>query len=244
MENASKALTMAGAVLLTIMILGMGVYFYSQFKSFPSKQEEAAELEQITKFNQDYESYYKQKMYGVDVVTVLNKAISNNKKYANSINGRLLKGENNYYIDVQIKLLTSVVSSALQYKEVENSNGLIDTILLENQTIRGKIDGKGLDKSFVLTTLLPAKTTINLLDENETQVYMNKNIETILENFETVKIKLAGTDKFDEFNYTIVNSGLTDFKRKFFKCTSIEYNEDTSRVSRLIFEEISRSGGE
>lgn len=238
MENASKALMMAGAILLTIMVLGLAVYFYTQFKQFPGKQEEALEMEQITKFNQEYESYYKQKMYGVDVVTVLNKAINNNKKYANPINGKYLKNTNNYYIDVQIKLLSPVISYATQYKELEGSTRL------ENQTIRGKIDGKGLDRSFILRTWLPAKTIINLLDENEDQVYMNKDIEQILEDFETVKIKLAGTDKFDEFNYTIVKSGLTDFKRKFFRCTNIEYNKETTRVSRIVFEELSRGEGE
>lgn len=244
MENATNALMIAGAILLTIMIMGLATYFYAQFKEFPQIQEEAVQLEQIAKFNQDYESYAKQKMYGVDVVTVINKAINNNKKYANALNGKYVKGANNYYIDVQLTLLTSVASYATQYKEAKDSNGLIDTIQLENQEIRGKVNGKGADKTFKLRVWLPAKTVINLLDENADQVYMNENLTEILGDFETVKIKLAGTDKFDEFNYTIVNSGLTDFKRKFFECTDIEYNKETSRVSKIVFKELPRSGGD
>ena len=244
MENATNALMMAGAILLTIMILGLATHFYTQYKEFPKTQEAAIELEQIAKFNQDYESYVKQKMYGVDVVTVLNKAINNNKKYANALSGKYVKGENNYYIDVQLTLLSPVESTATQYKEAKDSNGLIDTILLQNQEIRGKVDGKGADKTFNLRVWLPAKTVINLLDEKADQVYMNQDITQILGDFETVKIKLAGTDKFDEFNYTIVRSGLTDFKRKFFECTGIEYNQETSRVSKIIFKELPRSGGD
>ena len=106
------------------------------------------------------------------------------------------------------------------------------------------MDGKGADKTFNLRVWLPAKTIINLLDEKADQVYMNQDITQILGDFETVKIKLAGTDKFDEFNYTIVRSGLTDFKRKFFECTGIEYNQETSRVSKIIFKELPRSGGD
>ena len=72
MENASKALMIAGAVLITILVLGIAMYFFTQFREFPKEQEAAIEREQIAKFNQEYESYNKQKMYGVDVVTILN----------------------------------------------------------------------------------------------------------------------------------------------------------------------------
>lgn len=238
MENASKALMIAGAVLITIIVLGMAIYFYSQMKKFPHEQEAALERQQIAKFNQEYESYSKQKMYGVDVVTVLNKAISNNKRYANFINGKYLKDENNYYIDVEITLVTPVSSSAIQYKEVAGSNGMVDAIPIENKTIRGQVNGKGKVEEFELKVVLPAKTTINLLDETEDQYYMNNDIKFLENNIENVKIKLSGTEKFDEFNYTLVNNGFTDFKRKYFECTGIEYNKDTSRVSKIIFKEI------
>ena len=67
---------------------------------------------------------------------------------------------------------------------------------------------------------------------------MNEDIQALLKDFETVKIKLSGTEKYDEFNYTLVSSGFTNFKRKYFECTGIEYNKETSRVSKLIFKEI------
>lgn len=238
MENASKALMIAGAVLITLLVLGIAMYFFTQFREFPKEQEAAIEREQIAKFNQEYESYNKQKMYGVDVVTILNKAISNNKSYANFINGKYLKDENNYYIDVQVTLLTPVSSSAVQYKEIPDSNGKVDTIPIENKTIRGKIEGKGKEETFTLGEVLPAKTSINLLEETSDQVFMNEDIQALLKDFETVKIKLSGTEKYDEFNYTLVSSGFTNFKRKYFECTGIEYNKETSRVSKLIFKEI------
>lgn len=236
MENASKALMMAGAVLLTILILGMVVYFYSQFKSFPREQEAAKEQQQITKFNEEYESYQKQKMYGVDVVTIMNKAINNNKKYANFITGKYLLGENNYYIDVQVTLLTPISSSAIQY--IPGTDGLIDTIPLKNRTIRGKINGKGKEESFKLEQVFDAKVPFTLLEFNDTEAFMDRKIEEFLKDFETVKIQLSGETKFDEFNYTVVSSGFTDFKRKYFECTGIEYNKETSRVSKIMFKEL------
>lgn len=239
MENASKALMIAGAVLITIMVLGIVMYFYAQLKEFPKEQEAAIERQQIAKFNQEYESYYKQKMYGVDVVTVLNKAISNNKKYAHFINGKYLKDENHYYIDVEITLLKPVSSEAMQYREIEDTNGMVDSIPIENKTITGYVDGKkSKQKTYELGVVFEAKKPINLLEEDDTQVFMNDDIVAILQDFETEKIQLKGETKYDEFNYTLVYSGFTDFKRKYFECVGIEYSNETSRVSKVIFKEL------
>ena len=39
-------------------------------------------------------------------------------------------------------------------------------------------------------------------------------------------------------NYQMIYSGFTDFKRKIFKCTNIEYSDVTGRVNLLGFEEV------
>ncbi len=47
----------------------------------------------------------------------------------------------------------------------------------------------------------------------------------------------------DDRNYTKVYDGFTVFKRKFFKCTKIEYSDETGRVNKLEFVEIIPTGG-
>lgn len=253
MENASKALMMAGSVLLTILVLGMLMLLFTQISEAPRAQEEALELAQITKFNREYESYDKEEMYGVDVVTVLNKAIANNKSYANPINGKYLKEDNNYYIDVEIKVWTDVVASATEYREVNDSNGItvsvngkdekrwVDVIPIKGKKVSGYIDGGTEHIEIDLNeTSFKAGTTKNLLEESGTQVFMNEGIVGFLGKEETYKIKKDGTTKFDDYNYTIIDSGLKEFKRKRFKCTGVILNPETSRVSKIKFEEILR----
>lgn len=242
MENASKALVMAGAILITIMVLGMFIFFFAQLKEFPEQQDEAKKLAQVSKFNQEYESYYKKKMYGTDVVTIMNKVITNNKKYADSITGRYNIEKDNYFIDVEITLLKDVISYATQYKEVSESNGLIDNIPYDKGTIKGYVNGnKKNEKTFILGTKLK-KGKINLLTKDNFQYFSNTSLEKFFSDGETYKIQLTSgenkADKFDEFNYTMVYSGFTEFKRKYFECTGIEYDVETARVSKISFKEI------
>lgn len=242
MENASKALLIAGSVLLTLIVLAIFIYFFTQFHEFPEQQQEAIKQEQIAKFNREYESYNKQKMYGVDVVTVMNKVISNNERYADKISGRYLLEDNNYFIDVEVTLLSDVISYATQYIEVEDSNGLIDTKTYNKGTIKGLVNGKkGQEKTFELGKVFDSKK-IKLLEETSFEYFMNNDIEKFFSDAETYKIKLTSggdvVDKYDEFNYTLVYSGFTDFKRKLFSCTGVEYNPETARVSKIYFKEI------
>lgn len=253
MENASKALMMAGSVLLTILVLGMIMLLFTQIREAPRAQEEALEQAQITKFNREYESYDKQEMYGVDVVTVFNKAIANNKSYGESSTNRYRKVDNNYYIDVEIKVLTDVKASAIEYREVTNSNGItvndngkeekrwVEQIPVSGRQIKGYLDGKPWtsDKDWEKPVFRASEGKKNLLEEAGKYVIMDNDIVEFLGKDETIKI-ITNLDRPD-YNYIVISSGLKEFKRKYFKCTGIEYNKSTSRVSKIKFEEIPKS---
>jgi len=247
LENASKALVMAGAVLITIMVFGMAMYFMLQFKEFPEQQEEALRQKQISEFNQEYESYNKQKMYGVDVVTVINKAINNNKTYAHFLTGEYRLGDNNHYIDVQVILKSPIQSYAIQYYEDTESYDATsnnDKLVLDRPIYDQIIYEEGSKKQIKLGDVWQAREPITLLTFAETKAIMNEKMEEFFKGFDSYKIRLKGAKKIDEFNYTVVYSGFTDFKRRFFQCTEVQYDPETARVSKLVFEEIRSSESE
>lgn len=252
MENASKGLMIAGSILLTIMVVGMLVYFLSQYRQFPQAQAEAQRAAQVTKFNREYESYDKKKMYGTDVATIVNKAINNNKKYADQRTGQyIIDEENNHYINVEITLLTDIQRYARQYYEVqqpdEETKSYVANEVYTEGVIRGYINGDrtrevvyNLDEE-----IFPAGKTISLIEEHGNLMIPNKTIEDFFTDDATVRIQLtsggaaeADKSKFDSRNYTEVYSGFTDFKRSYFKCTSIHYDEETSMIDEITFEEI------
>ena len=104
MENATKALSIAANILLAVMILSVIMYMYNKIRVHPIEQEKALLVEQAEEFNRQFEVYDKKIMYGTDVLSAVNKAISNNEKY---VTGKWLSGAlspTEHAIDIQVVL--------------------------------------------------------------------------------------------------------------------------------------------
>ena len=80
MENASKALIIAGGILFALLIIGMAVTMWITLGDFNSTQDEAKSQEQLAAFNKQFESYQRQIMRGADLASIINKINDNNNK--------------------------------------------------------------------------------------------------------------------------------------------------------------------
>ena len=117
MDNAQKALEMAAGVLLAVMIMSLIAYFFTNISAWPEEEDQMETAEQLSKFNLEYEIYDKKAMYGVDVISCLNKAQSNNEKYAEG--GSFLIGDKygkDYLIDVHVKINSYLKESIEIYR--------------------------------------------------------------------------------------------------------------------------------
>ena len=97
MENAPKALLMAGGVLLGIMILSLAVYLFSNFGSTSSTIHENIEANQISQFNSQFMQYVgKENVTIYDVISMANLATENNKYYEFDKRATMPTGNDNY----------------------------------------------------------------------------------------------------------------------------------------------------
>ncbi len=78
MENASKALIMAGGVLVAVMILTMGVYLFQAIGSFSQTYDERLQQENTNTFNSKFEQYIRE-INAQEMVTLINLAIQTNE---------------------------------------------------------------------------------------------------------------------------------------------------------------------
>ncbi len=82
MENASKALLMAGGVLIGIMIVSLAVLLFSNFGGTSSEIHNNIEENQATQFNSQFTSYVgKDNVTIYDVVSMAKLATQNNQNY-------------------------------------------------------------------------------------------------------------------------------------------------------------------
>lgn len=171
MENASKALLMAGEILIAILIIGLIVYMFNSAGQLFKTSEDVEQTEQITAFNKEYEAYDRKLMRGTDIISIINKVNSNNKKY---------KELSEYQITVEFELVED-----LGYKKTVDNDKTVIVLDVDNKISKGKYNN----------------------NSNEWLTIKN-NVEAF-----------------------------TDFKRRVFDCTKMEFSDETGRVNRMYFKE-------
>ena len=95
MENASKALFIAGGVLLGILFATFVVYVATQMRETFGKYKEDLNRETIVEFNQQYQKYSQRKLTYQDIASLINQANNDNKKQEFPTTIKIYRGSKN-----------------------------------------------------------------------------------------------------------------------------------------------------
>lgn len=115
MENSSKALLIAGGILIALIILSAFLIMHARLNSFSKRQETLKQQEQIEKFNAQYEAFNKKIMYGVDVITLTNKVNQNNLDHA---------GDSLYIITLKLNNEVLTQTNNIEHKGMFKCTGM------------------------------------------------------------------------------------------------------------------------
>ncbi|MEE0789823.1 MAG: hypothetical protein U0M05_00775 [Clostridia bacterium] len=136
MENASKALIIAGAILLAILIIGLGIFIYRQAANTVS--DTGMDQLAIQQFNGQFENYIKDNVSGATVKSLIqlvktNNAVEDSSKtitlnYETGLNESGINSVEKY--DVSVKnasgndgYVNGVIKNILIKKHVEKKSG-------------------------------------------------------------------------------------------------------------------------
>ena len=122
MENASKALLIAGGVLIAILIVSVLVVTLNIANSNQRTREKALATEQLAEFNQKYEAYNKKALRGTDIITLKNMA----KSEGNAVTVKVTNGTEE--IDVSIEKNKTAIFACTK---VEYNNGRISALTFQ-----------------------------------------------------------------------------------------------------------------
>lgn len=127
MENASKALMMAGGVLIGMMLLSLIVFTFQYTADFAKSYEDINEQNRLAAFNNQFEVYNRKGVKMQEIITIVNLA-----KDLNSKNGV----ENNEADPLYIKIVC-------ESKSLEKYNSDDLYLYMENNTfVPAEIAGK------------------------------------------------------------------------------------------------------
>ena len=122
MENASKALLIAGGVLIAILIVSVLVVTLNIVNSNQRTREKALATEQLAEFNQKYEAYNKKALRGTDIITLKNMA----KSEGNAVTVKVTNGTEE--IDVSIEKNKTAIFACTK---LEYNNGRISALTFQ-----------------------------------------------------------------------------------------------------------------
>ncbi len=127
MENAAKALTIAGTILISVLVISAVVFMYRDLTSVKRQDAENQKVQEITDFNKSFESFDKT-LNGAKMLSLANKIQDYNTKYVDRmsegyknidlcIDGKIANGDGiewyKYYSELQSK-----VDTMMNYKYI------------------------------------------------------------------------------------------------------------------------------
>ena len=80
MENASRALTMAGGILIALLIIGALVLMFNQIGDYEKGKSSDEKLSQVVEFNKQFTQYTYDDIKGYELISLINKVIDYNGK--------------------------------------------------------------------------------------------------------------------------------------------------------------------
>ena len=102
MENASKALIMAGSMLIALMILGALLLMFSNLSSYQEVHTQSTREAQVIEFNNQFETYNRTDVRGNDLLSLVNRAINYNRTNSYKGTENNDKGQENGYTPITI----------------------------------------------------------------------------------------------------------------------------------------------
>lgn len=258
MENASKALIMAGSILIAIMVIGLLVYGYGQISDLEQTRADAEVTDTLAEYMRRFEQYNRgqgdQPLYGSEVLSLANLQADYNFMEADRADIGRLEGYSQITITVEIKneITQMNMPGGEHYFSVGTHD--ISEILSDYEDLSGKIDD-----------YKEPKYTSKIDDISRSAVYYStrSNLEIAIDfelpvepsDYDTETGRDVSDDRlYDlamEHDGNVVNliediadylayKGVYDTFRngKRFTCNEITYNEANGRIARMEFVEV------
>ena len=220
MENASKALIMAGSVLIALMIIGALILMFNSLTSYQETNTQNTREAQIVEFNNKYETYNRKDVRGNDLISLVNRIIDYNNR----------KTEEGYQ---QMNISITIDNPSEFAYNTEQSAKLIKTSYTQNNltVLVGKNNfsntPKGMENKYGENYIRELSSNIsNIMDENKGQSKAEQILPKQLNDY-------GGFEQIKQD--TLIYYEYSQFKRGHFECIKTQYDKNTGRIINMEF---------
>lgn len=196
MENASKALMMAGTILISLIVISALIFMFREIRGTKTQDASNQKTQEIINFNKSYESYNKT-LYGSELLSLANKMSDYNKGLVNKYGD-----DKDGYEDMKLEV---------EFKNKENKEfDYFIELIKENDELM-----KTYKSSNNLETLYKAMITDTEKPSAENQ--KNQILQKIGKEEKDINNLEEDYEQYNKYR---------ELKTKRFKCTNTEYSEN------------------
>ena len=225
MENASKALIIAGSVLMAVLVIGALMLMYNQIADIEQTKTDNDELSKMEDYSKKFEEY-NGTIYGSELFSLANLQDDYTKRYK----------QEDGYTKITIKvIINNSISGTSYFQSGEND---INKILAAKNDIEKDItEFEDKNKFKGKTVKYYSQLTIREIADIYGVNFSSDDLESDVED----KIRQKGGEAKRLIEaiaeYKNIKSVYTEFKNKRFKCTNVTYNRNNGRIESMKFEE-------
>ena len=225
MENASKALIIAGSVLMAVLVIGALMLMYNQIADIEQTKTDNDELSKMEDYSKKFEEY-NGTIYGSELFSLVNLQDDYTKRY---------RQEDGYTkITITVIINNSISgTSYFQSGKKEISKILEDKNRIENYITKYESENMFKGKTVKYYSQLTIREIADMYGVN----FSSDDLESDVED----KIRQKGGEAKRLIEaiaeYKNIKSVYTEFKNKRFKCTNVTYNRNNGRIESMRFEE-------
>ena len=249
MENASKALIMAGSMLIALMILGALLLMFSNLSSYQEVHTQSTREAQVIEFNNQFETYNRTDVRGNDLLSLVNRAINYNRTNSYKGTENNDKGQETGYTPITIKfeirkedydqLLTTPDGD---HKLIIGKSYTIDgtTNTFENEISEEITRIEGIYGKENLNQIVTAMSKIFIDDKSTDQA--KKEAFNTYNKLSPKKQNVTGfPDLANKKNDIYEYYEYVQFKRLYFNCeqknrnSGVTYDKNTGRITEMNF---------
>lgn len=225
MENASKALIIAGSVLMAVLVIGALMLMYNQITDIEQTKTDNDELSKMEDYSKKFEEY-NGTIYGSELFSLANLQDDYSKRY---------KQEDGYTKITITVIINNSISGTSYFQSGEND---INNILANKNDIEKDItEFENKNKFKGKTVKYYSQLTIREIADIYGVNFSSDDLESDVED----KIRQKGGEAKRLIEaiaeYKNIKSVYTEFKNKRFKCTNVTYNRNNGRIESMRFEE-------
>ncbi len=230
MENASKALIMAGSILLALLIISLLIFGYGQLSEWQQTSSDSDANTKLGEYMRKFEQFNRDisnPFYGSELFSLANlQADYNSSQGREEITG---------YAPVEIKINIKPItygeyfnlSGTVELETINNRKNQIEARLATYDQNQGKYNNRSV-KYYAY------KTAREIAQDFGIEVAWNEYADDIVRADSRTK---ALMEEIDEF--TNLDAEYTEFKTgKRFYCTNVTYDEGNGRIETMTFQEL------